>query len=162
MRKAMIQAALFCHLDEVICEVPAQTGSILCVSELTTCELLWTSVLSWTSLYSWASRYSNLLKSSPGSYSQSVSDSVGIVSSCLFLVFPLSVSLASLRPHCLCFRYLSQTRNCARLLIVASSLILLKSTKVNSYDNNVCDVINTRDKWGCTDQQTDVENLKQS
>jgi len=51
---------------------------------------------------SWASRlwYSNLLKSSPGSYSQSVSSSVGIMSSYWLLAFLLSVSLASSRLHC--------------------------------------------------------------
>jgi len=40
-----------------------------------------------------AFKQSNPLKNSPGSPSQSVSDSVGITSSCLLLAFPLSVSL---------------------------------------------------------------------
>ena len=46
---------------------------------------------------------SNPLKSSPVSHSLLVSDSVGIMSSCLLLTFPLSFSLTSLRLCCLCF-----------------------------------------------------------
>jgi len=50
-----------------------------------------------------ALRCSNPLKSSPGSHSLLVSNSVGITSSCSLLVFPLSVSLMSSRLRCLCF-----------------------------------------------------------
>jgi len=39
---------------------------------------------------------------SPGNHSQSVSCSVGIMSNCLFLVFPLSVSLTMSRLHLCC------------------------------------------------------------
>ena len=46
---------------------------------------------------------SNPLKSSPVSHSLLVSDFVGIMSSCLNLAFPLSVSLTSLRLRYLCF-----------------------------------------------------------
>ena len=49
------------------------------------------------------------LKSSPGSHSQSVSNSVGITSSSLLLAFLLLVSLASSCLCCLCF-LVSQTR----------------------------------------------------
>ena len=69
-------------------------------------------------------RRSNPLKSSPGSHSLLVSDSVSITSGCLFLAFPLSVSLVSMLPLLL---YPSRTCNCARLL--------------RSHDNNACDVI---------------------
>ena len=48
-------------------------------------------------------RRSDPLKSSLGSHSLLVSDSVGTTSSCSLLAFPLSVSLASSRLHCLCF-----------------------------------------------------------
>ena len=48
-------------------------------------------------------RHSNPLKSSPGSHSLLVRDSVGIVSSCSLLAFPLSVSLVSSHLHYLCF-----------------------------------------------------------
>jgi len=48
-------------------------------------------------------QHSDPLKSSPGSHSMVVSDSVGITSSCLLLVFPLSVSLVLSRLRCLCF-----------------------------------------------------------
>jgi len=48
-------------------------------------------------------RRSGPLKSSPGSHSLLVSDSVGITSSCSLLAFPLLVSLASSCLHCLCF-----------------------------------------------------------
>ena len=47
--------------------------------------------------------HSNPLKSAPGSHSQSVSSSVSITSICLLLAFLLSVSLAWLCLHCLCF-----------------------------------------------------------
>ena len=43
------------------------------------------------------------LKSSPGSHSLLLSDSVGITSSCSLLASPLSVSLVSSRLRCLCF-----------------------------------------------------------
>jgi len=43
-------------------------------------------------------KHSNPLKSSPGSHSQSVSNSVGITSSCSFLAFPLL-----LKPHVITF-----------------------------------------------------------
>ena len=46
---------------------------------------------------------SNPLKSSPVSHTLLVSDSIGIMSSCLLLAFPLSVSLVLSRLHCLCF-----------------------------------------------------------
>jgi len=48
----------------------------------------------------------NEAKSSPGSHSQSASDSVGITRSCSLLAYLLSVSLTSLRLHYLCFPYL--------------------------------------------------------
>jgi len=48
----------------------------------------------------------NEAKSSPGSNSQSVSDSVGITSSCSLLAYPFPVSLTSLRLCYLCFSYL--------------------------------------------------------
>ena len=85
-------------------------------------------------------RHSDPLKSSPGGPSLLVSDSVGITSSCSLLVFPLSVSLTS---SCLCSQYPSRTRNCARLLIVAtqSSRLWTKLSKVRSHGNNVRDVI---------------------
>jgi len=50
----------------------------------------------------WLQR-SDPLKSSPGSHPLLVSDYVGITSSCSLLVFPLSVSLTSLRLRCLYF-----------------------------------------------------------
>jgi len=46
---------------------------------------------------------SDPLKSSPGSHSLLVSDSVGIMSSCSLLAFPLSVCLVSSRLRCLFF-----------------------------------------------------------
>ena len=46
---------------------------------------------------------SDPLKSSPGSHSLLVSDSVGITSSCSLLAFPLSVSVVSSHLCCLCF-----------------------------------------------------------
>jgi len=52
------------------------------------------------------------LKSSPGSHSLLVSDSVGITSSCSLLVIQVYIASAS--------QYPSQTCNCARLLIVAT------------------------------------------
>ena len=66
---------------------------------------------------SWAFEHSNSVKSPPDNHSQSVSGSVGITISCSLWAFPLSVSLTSLHLRSLCF---SQTRNCARLLIVAT------------------------------------------
>jgi len=39
----------------------------------------------------------------PDSHSPSISDSVGITSSCSLLAFPLSVYLVSSCLHCLCF-----------------------------------------------------------
>jgi len=60
--------------------------------------------------------------------------SVGITSSCSLLAFPLLVSLALSRLCCLCFA-VSQTHNCARLVIVATQVLktavrISKSTKV--------------------------------
>ena len=52
---------------------------------------------------SWAFKHSDPLKSSPGSHSQFVSDSVGIISSCLLLAFPFLVSFALSHLRCLCF-----------------------------------------------------------
>ena len=74
--------------------------------------------------------------------SQSVSCSVGIMSSCSLLAFLLTVSLTSSHLHCLCSP-VSPTRNCARLLIVATPVLkaLIKSTKVKSHGNNACIVI---------------------
>jgi len=66
---------------------------------------------------------------------------VGIMSSCLFLVFPLSVSLVSL---CLCWLSfsVSQTHNCARLLVVASTQSSWpKSTKAKLHGNTLRNVI---------------------
>jgi len=66
--------------------------------------------------------HSDPLKSSPRSRSQSVSDSVGIMSTCSLLAFPLLVSLTSLYLRCLCFS-VSWTHNCARLSIVATPVL---------------------------------------
>ena len=100
-------------------------------------------------------RTSDPFKCSPGSHSQLVTCSVGIMSSCLLLVCPLSVSFSSVLPlllsllsglHCLCY-LVSQTRNSATLLIVLDYSQQLripvlkaavKSTKVKSYGNNAC------------------------
>jgi len=54
--------------------------------------------------FSRAFKRSNPLKSSPGSYTLSVSDSVGMTSSSSLLAFPLSVSFMSL---CLCYFHFS-------------------------------------------------------
>ena len=48
-------------------------------------------------------QHSDPFKSSPGSNSQLISDSVGTTSICSLLAFPLSVSLASSCLRCLCF-----------------------------------------------------------
>ena len=63
-----------------------------------------------------------LMKSSPGSHSQSASSSVSITSSCSLLVFLLSVSLMSLHLCCLCYLELVTF---VRLLIVATLSIRL-------------------------------------
>ena len=63
------------------------------------------------------------IHSSSGSHSQLVS----IMSSCSLVAFPLSVSLASLHPLCLCSS-VPQTCNCARVLIVAT--LVLKAAEL--------------------------------
>ena len=83
---------------------------------------------------SWAFKHSDPCKCSPGSYSQLVSCSVGIMISCLLLEFPLLVSLASLHLCCL-WASVSRTRNCARLLIVHVATPVLKAA--------------SRPKWSC-------------
>ena len=65
-------------------------------------------------------QHSDPLKSSPGSHSLVVNDFVGIMSSCLLLAFPLSVSLAFRIYIASASQYPSWTRNCATLLIVAT------------------------------------------
>ena len=81
-----------------------------------------------------AFKQSNPLKNSPGSPSQSVSDSVGITSNCLLLAFPLSVSLTLLCLHCLCF----SASHSARLLIVAAPVLkAAKIDEIKSHGNNL-------------------------
>jgi len=60
---------------------------------------------------------------SSGSHSQLVS----ITSSCSLVAFPLSVSLVPLHLLCLCSS-VSQTRNCTRVLIVAT--LVLKAAEL--------------------------------
>ena len=50
-------------------------------------------------------RHSDPFKSSPGSHSLLVRDSVCITSSCSLLAFPLSVSLALSHQHCHYFSF---------------------------------------------------------
>ena len=90
-----------------------------------------------------------------GSHSQSVSCSVGNMSSCLLLAFLFSVSLASPHLHCL-HSSVSWTLNCARLLIVATPVLkaAVKPTKVKLNGNNVRDIYCTCDKYGHTNKQT--------
>ena len=90
-----------------------------------------------------------------GSHSQSVSCSVGNMSSCLLLAFLFSVSLASPHLHCL-HSSVSWTLNCARLLIVATPVLkaAVKPTKVKLNGNNVRDIHCTCDKYGHTNKQT--------
>ena len=85
-----------------------------------------------------AFEHSNPLKSSPGSHSQLVSDSVGITRNFLLLVFLILVSLASSHLCCICF-LVSRTYICARLLIVATPVLkaAVKPAKVNSHCNNI-------------------------
>jgi len=92
-------------------------------------------------------QHSDPLKSSSGSNSLLVnSNSVGITSSCSVLASPLSRSTLS---HCVyvssASQYPSRTRNCARLLTVATQSSCLncrtRSTQVRSHGNNVRDVI---------------------
>jgi len=93
-----------------------------------------------------AFEHSDPFKCSPGSHSQLVSCSVNITSSFSLLAFLLLDSLVLSRLRCLC-SLVSQARICARLLTVATlytSRVLkadVKSAKVKSHGNNVCDVI---------------------
>jgi len=86
------------------------------------------SDISYLKKLSWVFEYSNPLKSSLGSHSQSVSAPVGITSSSsllaflLSVVFPFSFSLVSSCLICLYF-LVSQTHNCARVLIVATPVL---------------------------------------
>jgi len=74
-----------------------------------------------------------------------VSNSVGTTSSRSLQAFPLSVSLASSRLHCLCFSvsisksWLWQTTHCSYTTEQQSKLP--KSAEVRSHGNNVRDVI---------------------
>ena len=90
------------------------------------------------------------------------------MSSCLLLVFPLLVGLASSHLLCLCFS-VSQSRNCARLHIVATSVLkvpILSWLKWRhmACGNNIHDVIIAH--WHVisgdtqTSQPTDRENIK--
>ena len=88
----------------------------------------------------WAFEHSDPFKYSPGSHSQLVSCFVGIMSSCSLLVFLLLVSLASSCLRCLC-SLISQTCNCAWLVVIPVLKAAIRSTKVKSHRNNLCDVI---------------------
>ena len=116
-------------------------------------------------MHSWAFEHSDPIKGSPGSHSQSVSCSVGITNSFWLLAFSLSVSFALSRQFFLC-SLVSQTPNCARLLIAAIPVLkaAVKLAKVKSHGNNVCDVhvvIAHMNKYGCTNKQTNkhAENV---
>ena len=85
-------------------------------------------------------RRSDPLKSSPGSHSLLVSDSVGTTSSCSLLAFHSQSASHHLVYVASASQYLSRSRNCGRLLPVATQSSLAEVDK-RSHGNNVRDVI---------------------
>jgi len=89
--------------------------------------------------------HSNPLKSSPGSHSQSVSGSMGIMSSWCF-------RFRSALCHCIyvasASRYLSRTRICARLLTVATQSSHLNCRSQLVWQQCTCHNYCACDKWG--------------
>ena len=79
---------------------------------------------------------SHPFKSSPGSHSLLVSNSVGTTSSCSLLAFPLLVSLALSHLHCLCFSVSISTHSSYTKQLSK----LPKSTQARLHGNNVRDI----------------------